>query len=297
MASTDQLTPSEPPPPPLVIFAARFKNGRTAYHQPLWAGTTWREMQSELNRAVRQKKALWWFEVQGLLLDPEAIVPLASSDGEYVLGDLIRLPEPLDFDALRSLGRLCAPAGPTHITIENELTPVDRPASNLSELPPGAHALPQTEEQVLESHGSLVDSVYESSAESVLEHATVADSAVMSVESVPSSSPASVHSIPGSSICSAYIDGIWTPRTLDVDTTPEIYVEDELHRSASSEDIVLLELCRQGGAKSQRVQHTSIVKASYDKLLGDLKLTSFGMVIEHQCVLHTLKNDARASRA
>eukprot|EP00971_Amphidinium_carterae_P159339 3158568-Amphidinium_carterae.2 len=92
----------------------KFVGGRTTYSQPLWEGTTWLEMQGELNRAVRRKRTSWWLFVNNVPVDPAARVPSATSPFDRIMGELRRLDSPLNYDMLRHRGLLSVPEGPTH---------------------------------------------------------------------------------------------------------------------------------------------------------------------------------------
>eukprot|EP00971_Amphidinium_carterae_P349017 6490795-Amphidinium_carterae.3 len=122
-ASPPSTSEDEIERPLRISYFARFQGGRAEYSQPLWPGSSWLEMQRELNRAVRRRMSTWWMYFQGVPLDPEALVAQATSPYDHIRGELRRLTQPLDFPELRARGMLCVPSGPTHTGMYN--TPVE----------------------------------------------------------------------------------------------------------------------------------------------------------------------------
>eukprot|EP00971_Amphidinium_carterae_P187844 3728576-Amphidinium_carterae.3 len=115
--SSGEATPSSCSLGPQISYYAKFVGGRTPYGQVLWPNMTWQRVQDEMNRAVRRKKSLWWMFVNGVPLDPQAIVPAPPERLCYIQGSLHSLTAPLNFEFLRSIGGLCAPTGPTHLGV------------------------------------------------------------------------------------------------------------------------------------------------------------------------------------
>eukprot|EP00971_Amphidinium_carterae_P117583 2329484-Amphidinium_carterae.2 len=93
-----------------ILFSGKFTNGRTQYSQVLWPGYTWKTAHQELNRAVRRRLNLWCMALNGVPVDPEAPLPIATSPHECIKGELLKLSAPLDYDDLRARGLLpCSP--------------------------------------------------------------------------------------------------------------------------------------------------------------------------------------------
>eukprot|EP00971_Amphidinium_carterae_P103642 2051923-Amphidinium_carterae.2 len=135
-----------------IRFFGAFEGGRTNYSHPLTPGDNWAHIQSELNRAVKRRKANWWLFLHDQPIDPLALVPMASlSPFDCIRGTLKKLDAPLDFDSLRQQGRLVAPTGPTHTGVY--ATPV-----------PTAICLRGTTIQSRNAHARLVSSEYDSTS-------------------------------------------------------------------------------------------------------------------------------------
>eukprot|EP00971_Amphidinium_carterae_P283404 5626248-Amphidinium_carterae.3 len=126
----------------LVAYYAKFPGGRTTYSQPLWKGTTWAHAHSELNREVRQRKSHWCMCWNGLPVDPEATVPVATKPHTYLNGQQ---------------GGLSAPTAATHSCVTGQLlvgAPGSVQCNSVDVLSDHTHQTPATL--------SLVDSIYDS---------------------------------------------------------------------------------------------------------------------------------------
>eukprot|EP00971_Amphidinium_carterae_P265065 5258022-Amphidinium_carterae.3 len=153
ISEDDDEAAADTPPPSHITFRGMFRNGRTPYSQPLWPNTSWLDMQGELNRSVRRKRSAWWMFVDGKAVDPDAIVPAATSPHDVVKGELVALPTPLDFPQLRRQGQLCVPLGPTHTGL------LSLPVENLHQ-----HGAPSNGDAQAASR-SLVAHIYDTSSE------------------------------------------------------------------------------------------------------------------------------------